>query len=220
MSKYTTFVVIIFLSLMLSGCATTKKMDYSEFKTYMPSSILVLPPINHSLEVDASSAVYAQSLLPLCESGYYVFAPSLVMQTFKNNGLDLADEIQALPLQKLYDIFGADAALYMSIDEYGSSYRVISSDIIVRLSAKLIDLKSGTLLWEGKSSATSAENKAQNSNIIAILVGAIIDQILNTISDDSYRYAGVATIRLLGATNNNGSMLYGPRSKHFATTIK
>ena len=56
----------------VGGCATQPAVDYSAFKASKPASVLVLPPMNESPEVQASDAVLAQLTMPLAESGYYV----------------------------------------------------------------------------------------------------------------------------------------------------
>ncbi len=206
---------VLMLAILFSGCAKqVEPYDYSNFKTHHPKSILVLPPANETTDVKATAAVYATTVLPLAESGYYVFPPSLVAKTFKENGIH-DEESHNIPLSKLYDIFGADSVLYIRVTEYGSSYRVIESEIEVRLEAKLVDTKSGQILWTGEASASSRENKNNNNNsVLGALISAVIDQIANELSDESFTYAGIANGRLLHA-GGNGNMLYGYRSPHF-----
>ena len=100
-NKFKFFFIIIFV--FLGGCETAK-FDYSAFKASKPSSILVLPPLNESVDVNAPSAVYASLVNPLSESGYYVFPPTLVMETFKQNGLTEPRRIHDLSLSKLNEV--------------------------------------------------------------------------------------------------------------------
>ncbi|WP_233639706.1 GNA1162 family protein, partial [Achromobacter xylosoxidans] len=104
-------------------------VDYAAFRESKPASILVLPPLNTSVDVAAGAAVLAQATMPLAESGYYVVPVAVMEETFKQNGLTNADEIHELPAARLREIFGADAALYMTVKQYGSSYAVLSSSI-------------------------------------------------------------------------------------------
>ena len=93
-----------------TGCATTKApYDYTQFKQSRPSSILVLPPLNGSPDINATYSMLSQVTLPLAESGYYVFPVSLVDETFHQNGLNNPAEMHEVKLQKLREIFGADA---------------------------------------------------------------------------------------------------------------
>lgn len=204
------------LAAVLSGCVTPPKpYDYTAFKEAKPASILVLPPVNASPEVQATPSVLAQVTLPLAESGYYVLPVSLVDETLKSNGVHTPDEAQQIPGQKLREIFGADAGLYMKVTRYGSVYKVLNSETAVTLEAKLVDLRSGQLLWEGTASASSAEQSGSNQGgLIGLLVKAVVEQIVASTSDRSHPMAGIATQRLLGAGRPNG-MLYGPRSPNY-----
>ena len=44
--------------LMLAGCATQPGYDYSAFRESRPRSILVLPPLNDSPDVNATYSMY------------------------------------------------------------------------------------------------------------------------------------------------------------------
>jgi hypothetical protein len=193
----------------LVGCATPQATDYSAFEAARPRSIVVLPPLNQSPEVDATYGVLSQVTAPLAESGYYVLPVALVDETFRQNGMTVAEDIRSVPVEKLHEIFGADAALYIDIIEYGSKYVVFDSAAVVTLSATLVDLRSGQALWTGRTSATNAQNNG-GGGIAGILVTAMVKQILNTVSDASYPVAGMASAQLLGA-GQPGGLLYGPR---------
>nr|WP_320013080.1 DUF799 domain-containing protein [uncultured Desulfobulbus sp.] len=209
--------LFLFVLMAFTGCATPPPYDYSAFRQNQPRSILVLPPINQSPEIHAGHGVLAQVAMPLAESGYYVFPVTLVEETFINNGLTQPEDIHGVPLQKLHEIFAADAALYMVITEYGTKYMVLASDTRVTLEAKLIDLRTGQKLWEGRATASSAEQSGGNSGGLAgMLAQALVEQIINTMADVTYDMAGLADNRLLRAGRKNG-LLYGPRSPHFGT---
>lgn len=202
---------VALLAALASGCATTPHYDYTAFRRAQPRSILVLPPVNHSPEIKASNSVYAWTTQPLAEAGYYVFPIGLVAQTFHQNGLDSPDEIQAVGIGKLREIFGADAALYIDITKYGTRYAVLSSDTVVSASARLVDLRSGELLWQGRASASSAENQGNGGGgLIGALVSAAVNQIIDTIAERGHEIAGIASQRLLAP--RPGGILYGPRS--------
>lgn len=197
---------------LLTGCATPPKpYDYTAYKQAKPASILVLPPINGTPEVQATPSVLAQVTYPLAESGYYVLPVSLVDETLRNNGMQTPEDAQQIPAAKLREIFGADAGLYVKVVRYGSVYRVINSETAVTLEAKLVDLRNGQLLWEGSASASSAEQQGGGQSLFAGLVKAVVDQIIATAMDRSHPMAGLASQRLLTAGQPNG-LLAGPRS--------
>jgi hypothetical protein len=200
------------------GCATNKATpyDYTAFKAAQPRSILVLPPLNNSPEVNAGNSVYAQVTYPLAEAGYYVLPVALVNETFKQNGMTTSADIHALPPAKLKEIFGADAGMYITITRYGSTYTVLDSVVVVAAEARLVDLKTGAVLWTGSASASSNEGGNNGGGgLIGALVAAAVKQVINSTTDQSHPIAGVTSTRLLSAGYNNG-ILYGPRSANYS----
>ncbi|MFP4592571.1 MAG: DUF799 domain-containing protein [bacterium] len=201
---------------LMAGCAApTKNVDYAAFKASKPRSIVVLPPLNESPDVGATYGMLSQVTVPLAEAGYYVLPVALVDETFRQNGLTAAGDIHGVPVAKLHDIFGADAALYVNITQYGTKYMVISSATVVTADAKLVDLRSGQTLWTGRASASSNEgNNNSGGGIIGMLVTAAVTQIINSATDAGYKVAGTTSARLLSA-GHPGSLLYGPRSPKY-----
>ncbi len=220
MTKYLSFKLWFALSTLalLSACAApTKQVDYTAFKNSRPRSILVLPPTNETADVQATNSMLSQMTMPLAESGYYVLPVAVMDETFRQNGLTTAVDIQATSPAKLRDIFGADAALYSKVTQYGTVYHLIDSATIVTASAKLVDLRTGDVLWQGRASASSNEgNNSSAGGLIGMLVQAAIKQIANSLMDRSHDIAGVTSYRLLHAGPPNG-LLYGPRSPRYGT---
>lgn len=205
---------------LLGGCATKPApYDYSAFTKAKPVTLLVMPPINDSPDVKATPAVWAQATLPLAEAGYYVLPVTLVDETFRQNGVDSANDAQAIPYPKLRDFFGADAAVYIKVTKYGTSYAVVASETRVEAEARIIDLRSGALLWQGKAAASSAEQQQQQQGgIVGLLVAALVKQVIGTATDAAFNFAGIANGRLLGAPRYNG-VLPGPRSPLYGKPV-
>jgi hypothetical protein len=201
---------------LLGGCATkAPPYDYTAFINAKPATLLVLPPVNESPEVNATPGVWSHATLPLAEAGYYVLPVTLVDETFRQNGIATANDAQDIPFPKLREFFGADAAVYMKITKYGTSYAVIASETRVEIEGRIVDLRTGDLLWQGRAVASSAEEQQQSQGgLVGLLVTAIVRQIVGTATDASYRYAGIASQRMLGAPRYNG-VLPGPRSPNF-----
>lgn len=198
-------------AVVVSGCATQAPIDHTALRKARPASILVLPPINQTVDVQASPSVFAQTSRPLAESGYYVMPVALVDETFRQNGLTQPDDIHAVPLKKLREIFGADAVLYMTIKRYGTSYLVVTSETVVEAQAKLVDARTGDTLWEGGASASSNEGRNQGgSGVAGILLSAVIQQVISTTTNESHQLAGVTNRRLLAHTSPGG-LVAGPR---------
>ncbi|RXU68076.1 hypothetical protein CW358_08345 [Pseudomonas protegens] len=202
---------------LLVGCAAPKTVDYSAYKQARPKSILVLPPLNESPDVKATYSMLSQVTFPLAEAGYYVMPIAVVDETFRHNGLTNPADIHGLSPAKLNEIFGADAGLYITVKEYGTSYMLISSETVVTASATLVDLKTGTTLWTGSARASSEEgNNGNNGGLVGMLITAAVKQIINTTTDAGHPIAGITSQRLLSAGQRTG-LLYGPRSPKYGT---
>lgn len=205
--------------LLLAGCATRPApYDYTAYRASRPSSVLILPPVNHSPEVKATYSVLAQLSRPLGEAGYYVLPVALVDETFRANGVSTPEDIQSIPLNKLRKTFGADAALYVSVENYGTSYNVINSDTTVTLTAQLVDLRTGALLWQGVGYASTAEERVQSGSLLGMLVQAVVNQIVDSASEYGHTVAGRADERLLSPHRFNG-ILPGPYSPAYAQAL-
>ncbi len=203
-------------ALLAGACATPQPYDYTAFKEARPKSLLVLPPLNNSPDVNASYSFLSHVTLPLAESGYYVLPVTLVDEMFRENGVTDPGQMHEVPAAKLKEIFGAGAVLYIKIGQYGTSYSVISSESRVSAEASLVDLTSGGVLWQGSATASSAEGRSSSGGLVGMLVQAIVSQIVETISDRSHPVAGVTSMRLLSA-GRPGGLLFGPRSPRFGT---
>ncbi|NBB32746.1 DUF799 domain-containing protein [Pseudomonas kielensis] len=202
---------------LLGGCVSPKTVDYSAYKQSRPKSILVLPPLNDSPDVKATYSMLSQVTFPLAEAGYYVLPIALVDETFRQNGLTTPADIHQAPANKLQEIFGADAALYITVSEYGTSYMLIASDTVVTASAKLVDLRTGTTLWTGTARASSEESGGGGGGgLVGMLITAAVKQILNSSTDAGHPVAGITSVRLLSAGQPAG-LLYGPRSPKYGT---
>jgi len=205
--------------LLFFACASTSapagQMENALFRQSRPRSILVMPPVNLSPEVNAPLTFLAASAYPLAESGYYVIPVALSDQTFKQNGITVAEDAHAIEYGRLFEIFGADAALYITITRFGASYYVIDSVVEAAANARLVDLRSGLELWQGKVSITEGGNSG-GGDILSALIGAAINQIVNTLSDRSHTVGRQAAYQLLSAGKKN-SILYGPYHPKYGT---
>ena len=202
--------------LLFTGCmATQQNIDYTAFRESKPRSILVLPPLNNSPDVRATYSFLSTVTYPLAEAGYYVFPVALVDQTFKENGLLNPAEIHQVPLDKLREIFGADATLYITVTQYGARYQLLFSEVRVTAHAKLVDNRSGQLLWQGSATATDGGNNG-GGGIAGALAYAVVKQAVSNIGDQGHRIARQTSNRLFQVGPNG--LLYGPRSPFYEKT--
>lgn len=141
--------------------------------------------------------------------GYYVFPAAVVEETFKQNGLTNAADIHAVRPEKLHQIFGNDAVLYITVTEYGTSYQILDSVTTVSAKARLVDSRNGKELWSGSASIREGSNNS-NSGLLGALVSAVVNQIANSLTDRGYQVSKTAAYNLLSPYSHNG-ILKGPR---------
>ena len=140
-------IMIIILALLTSGCAL-KHADLDAFYAHSPRSILVVPVLNESPEVTANSVFITTITNPLAEKGYYVFPVYLTDLILRDFGLVEAGHIQQLPTERFYDLFGADAVLFVTIKDWSTKYLVLYSSVNVEMEYVLKDTRTGQVLWK------------------------------------------------------------------------
>jgi hypothetical protein len=211
------FVVSMAMALCASCVTAPKDFDFRPYLQHMPRSILVLPPLNDSPEVDATYGCLSMVTLPLAERGYYVFPVAVVDAMMKENGLPTPVEMQQVSLQKIDEIFGADAVLYLKVKSWGTSYRVLNSATTVTVEGRLVDVKSGVELWHG--SRTAQENSGSGGQgLSGMLLGAIVHQVTTSASDPSRGLAGGAHAMLYD--DPHSGLLEGARHPDYEASQK
>lgn len=200
-------------ALLLVGCASTSKAgnaDYDAFREARPVSILVLPPLNNSVEVNAPGAVQASATAPLSEAGYYVIPVAVTQQMFRQNGIQTAYDAHNISARRLREIFGADAALYLTVTKFGAQYQVIKSVVEAEISASLVDLRTGKELWKGKITHKEEPRSVDSTNPFIKLAGAVVSQVANTLDDSTSFDACRNAMSLMLTAYSPKGPLFGP----------
>lgn len=198
-------VVAIFL---LSGCASVEPYNYGALKQAEPRSILVLPPMNSSVEVNAPYSYLSTISQPLAEKGYYVFPVSVIDTFLKENGLPTPAEMNGIALDKIDEIIGADAVLYVDIQDWGQKFQVFSSVTVAKGQVKLVSVKTGEVLWDAIIQAEYNPNNNSGGGIVGALVGAVVSQIVGEVSDNTPLVARLANNTAIN--NPKRGLLNGP----------
>ena len=172
-------VVMVFLAL-LSGCAIPPaKTDLSAFYAHKPRSIVVVPVVNDTTEIRASPVFVSTITQPLAERGYYVFPVYLTDLVLQDFGLAEAGHIHQLPPQRLFELFGADAALFITIKDWSSKYILLASTVAVEMDYELKDTRTGTVLWQATEKVVQDSGGAGGG-----LIGMAIAAAVNAMATD------------------------------------
>ncbi len=118
----------IFLCLLLAGifagCSSKrllKKDAYSHLYREKPLSVLVLPPINRSIKVEAKEAFYSSLSAPIAQRGYYTLPPLLSMDILKEESAYDAEMFLDQSMKKMGEVFSTDAVLFTIIHNWKKS---------------------------------------------------------------------------------------------------
>lgn len=156
------FAALFIMASVIAACAgpQVKKEDYAEYPEGKPRSILIPPVVNNTVNVDAPRYFLSSIPIPVADHGYYIFPVNLVRGVMNEEGLSDANMVHAADPTILGALFGADAILYITIDQWETQYLLVSSTTIVSFTYVLKSGRTGEELWRG--SATMRESSEDN----------------------------------------------------------
>lgn len=159
----------------LAGCVTAPAYDFSAWEAAPPRSILVVPVVNRSLDVDASNYVLSTLTVPLAELGYYVFPVNTVKIVLEQEGLYEPEQIRNLEPARLASLFGADAVLFVTINRWDAQYVVISTTVTVEFDYEMLR-NDGTRIWHANKAMrySPEQQNQQGAHPLAVLISAAI----------------------------------------------
>lgn len=161
-----------------AGCATAPKKDYSAFRAADPRSVLILPVVNRSVDVNAPDYFLSTLSIPVAERGYYVFPVNLVKHLLEDDGLSDADLVHHAEPQKICSLFGSDSVLYVSIERWDARYLVLTTQVTVDFDYRLKDCKTGDLLWSERKGMVYSPQQQQAGGgwgaLVAMAVSAAV----------------------------------------------
>lgn len=167
---------LLLAAILLTGCAQQSiKKDMSAFEAAAPRSILVVPVVNRSLDVDAPNYVLTTLPVPLAEKGYYVFPVNTAKFVLEQEGYYEGERIHQQPPESLARLFGADAVLYVTINRWDAQYALLTTTVTVDFSYRMVS-KDGTEIW---SETKRMQYSPQNNNNTGSPLGALISAAVN-----------------------------------------
>ena len=123
----------IILCCMTASCGmistVTRESQYAKMYEEKPTTLLVMPPINNSTNVEAKDLLYTSISRPLVEAGYYVISPLLAMDVLKAESAYDSELFFDAPLTTFQNYFGADAVVFSIIDTWAKKGTGIETKI-------------------------------------------------------------------------------------------
>lgn len=172
---------LVFLCLMMTvGCATTSDPDrLDDFHSAAPKSILVVPPVNMTTDVQGTTSVLATLPFYLAEKGYYVFPVNTVKTLLEYEGYYEPAEAHAAPPEQLANLFKADSILYVTIHEWTSKYLLLTTTTEVDFEYRIVNAD-GAEIWSARQRMTYTPDNNSTGNpmfdLIAMAVTAAVER--------------------------------------------
>ncbi len=129
--KKIVFFAVVVCCFVASSCVATKTRgeQYSRLYDEKPLTLLVLPPINNTTNVEAKELLYTSISVPLIEAGYYVVSPHLAMEMLKAESAYDAELFVNQDLTQFGKVFGTDAVVFSVIDTWQKHLSGITTKI-------------------------------------------------------------------------------------------
>jgi hypothetical protein len=174
----------LFFLLVLSGCATTERPQFTAFHDAQPKSILVVPIVNDSVDVQAPLSVLATLPKTLGEKGYYIFPVNTVKTLLEYEGMYEPSVIHSTPPEQLASLFGADAILYVTIHEWTSKYIILQTTTVVDFEYRIVN-SDGAELWSARKNLSYTPQNNSSGNPLADLIASAVTAALER-ADPNY----------------------------------
>ena len=203
--------------LALASCtsaAIVKNQDaWPEFYTENPpASVLVMPPINQTNNVDAKDYFYYTLQAAMANNGYYSFPPILSYETLQAESAYDAEMFIENDIAAFRRTFGADLLLFTRITNWKK--HPVGGIVDVEIEYILRSTSTGNIVYQRKVNCacdTSFKSGLANSGGILSIVGLVVDAIGTAVKTAATDYTIVAR----GANNFGIDVPKGKYSPYF-----
>lgn len=189
MKKYIFFLSIS--AILLTSCGTTSKVTkstaYKGMYNEQPLTILLMPPINRSTNVESKEYFHSTLNVPLANAGFYVVPPFLSMDILKKESAYDSEMFLNAPLQKFQEVFGADLAVFTIINKWDKSS--LGSNVKVQVEYIIKSTKTNETLYTRKGEVNYDTSVSTGA---AGVFGLVADLALSALNTAATKYVGVA----------------------------
>ncbi len=126
-----------------------------DYQAYCPNVIAVLPMDNLSLEPELEDFLYNSVYEQLQTKGYRRISVDKVKKVMDELGIQTSGQLQGISLKRLSEILNTDAVFMGQVDQSASIHEGVYDAIVVSCSLRLIDCKSGIVLWRSEQWRTA-----------------------------------------------------------------
>lgn len=163
---------LVILLLLIGSCATIPK-NFGPGKI-MPNTILVVPPMNNTVDMSAPDVVWPMVHNIIIRKGYNAPPIEEVKNTLKEHDIHYAGEINIFTPQELGKMFNANAILYTTITDWSTTWLLVYASQTVGLQFVLKSAEDGSILWENHYTETERGVATNPKQMAELAVGAAI----------------------------------------------
>lgn len=198
----------VFSLLIFEGCAPTvapitKGAAYRNLYKQGSHTVLILPPINKTNNVDAKDFMHGTLNMPLIDRGYYVMPLFLSADILRREGAASAEVFLNQPLNKFGEVFGADAVLFTTITQWQKN--AVMSTVDVEVEYVLKSTRDNEVLFQRKGNIEySTKVKVNNAGLAGLIASAALS-VANT---------AATNFTTIGRICNNYTLSDIPASKY------
>lgn len=174
--------MLVIATVILSSCTTTapiaKSVAYKGMYDEKPLSVLIMPPINRSTNVEAKEYFHSTLNSPIANAGFYVIPPFLSMEILKKESAYDSELFINAPLKKFSEVFGADVAVFTIIHKWDKSS--LSAKVTVDVEYIFKSTKTNEILYTRRGEMKYDASVSTGLGGLGGLVADIASSALNT----------------------------------------
>jgi hypothetical protein len=152
-----------------------------------PLTVLLMPPINKSTNVEAKEYFHSTLNIPINNAGYYVIPQILSMEILKKESAYDAENFLNSNLNKFGEIFGADLVLFTIIGKWDKSG--LAAKVYVDVEYIFKSTKTNEIIYTRKGSVTY--DASVNTGATGAL-GVLANMTASAINTAATKYVDVA----------------------------
>lgn len=128
---------------------------HPDYAKHSPDVIAVLPMDNFSLEPELEHVLYDSVYQNIQRRGYRRISVEKVKKVMDDMGIQTSGQLQGISLQRLSETLNADAVFTGQVDQSASIHEGVYDAIVVSCSLRLVDCKTGIVLWRSEQWRTA-----------------------------------------------------------------
>ena len=212
--------LVFFMVALATGCATSvNKNSLDAFHDAAPKSILVVPPVNMSTDVQGTTSLLATLPFYLAEKGYYVFPVNTVKTLLEYEGYYQPAEAHAAPPEHLANLFKADSILYVTIHEWTSRYMLLTTTTEVDFEYRIVNAD-GAELWTARQRMTYTPDNNSSGNPLVDLLAMAVTAAVERAAPNYLPLTGQANAAAFYGVNGVPPGPYSPTYEQYYQQVK